>query len=108
MSRRFDPQVLMALRQRLLQDRALPDAQHAMALSQTLEGVLMALEVLALSIEVEARDMVRIKVGSASMDLRKSGDITIDAKDFNVKASGRANVKASGETTIVGRKIMNN
>lgn len=79
-----------------------------MALSRTLEGVLTALEVLALSIEVEARDAVRIKVGSASIDLRKSGDITIFAKDYDVKASGRANVKASGDATIMGRKITSN
>jgi hypothetical protein len=100
MSRKFDPQVLTALRQRLLQDRSLPEAQHAMALSRTLEGVLTALEVLALSIEVEARDAVRIKVGAASINLDKSGDVTIAAKDYDVKASGDA--------VIMGRKIMSN
>jgi len=108
MSKKFDPQVLTALRNRLIQDRALPEAQHAMALSRRLEGVLTALEVVAQSIEVDYRDSVRIKVGAASIDVRKSGDIAISAKDYSVKASGRASVKASGDATIMGRKIMNN
>ena len=43
---------------------------------------------------IEIKDQLTIKVGSASITLKKNGDITIDGKTINVKGSGNIVMKA--------------
>jgi type VI secretion system secreted protein VgrG len=43
---------------------------------------------------IEIADQLTIKVGSASITLKKNGDITIDGKTINVKGSGNIVMKA--------------
>ena len=49
---------------------------------------------------IEIADQLTIKVGSASITLKKNGDITIDGKTINVKGSGNIVMK--------GQKILEN
>ncbi len=54
----------------------------------------------AKKVSITAEDEVLIKTGSASITLKKNGDITIDGKNINVKGSGNITMKA--------RKILEN
>jgi len=49
-----------------------------------------------------------IKSGSASIELKKDGTISITGKDIFVKGSGEINVKASGDIIMKGSEIKHN
>jgi type VI secretion system secreted protein VgrG len=49
---------------------------------------------------IEIKDQLTIKVGKASITLKKNGDIIIDGKNINTKGSGNIVMKA--------KKIMEN
>ncbi len=57
---------------------------------------------------VEAGDQIAFKTGSASIVMKKDGTIAIQGKDITIKASGKVNVKATGEVTVKGKKIGQN
>jgi type VI secretion system secreted protein VgrG len=49
----------------------------------------------ARSIAIEAGDQLLLKVGSASMIMKKSGEITITGSVINIKGSGDVVIKGS-------------
>jgi len=57
---------------------------------------------------VKAGDQIVLKTGSASIIMKKNGNITIEGKDITVKASGKVNVKAASTVTIKGSKVLQN
>lgn len=57
---------------------------------------------------IDAGDEITIKTGSASINMKKDGTITIKGKNITVDGSGKINVKASGNITLKGQKIMEN
>lgn len=60
------------------------------------------------TIIIEAADSIVLKTGSASIAMKKDGTINIEGKDITIKGSGKINVKASGNVTVKGAKILNN
>jgi type VI secretion system secreted protein VgrG len=60
------------------------------------------------SMMLEAADSITLKCGDATMVLKKDGTVTIDGKDFSVNASGKINLKSTGETTLKASKINQN
>jgi len=57
---------------------------------------------------IDAGDAVTIKTGSASIEMKKDGTITIKGKDITIDGSGKINVKASKDVVIKGSKILQN
>lgn len=52
----------------------------------------------AKSITLQANDQITLKTGSASIVMKKNGDITISGKNINVKGSGNVVIKGSKVT----------
>lgn len=59
-------------------------------------------------IAISAGDQLSITVGSASLLMKKDGTIQINGKNITVKGSGKINVKADGNITMKGQKILEN
>ncbi len=57
---------------------------------------------------LSAGDSIVLKTGSASISMKKNGDITIKGKNISVKGSGKINIKASSTVAIKGSKVTNN
>lgn len=57
---------------------------------------------------IDAGDSVVIKTGKASISMKKDGTIAISGKDISIDGSGKINVKASGNITMKGQKILQN
>lgn len=57
---------------------------------------------------VQAGDEIVFQTGSASITLKKNGDITIDGKDIKITGSGKINAKASSNIVMKGSKILQN
>jgi hypothetical protein len=57
---------------------------------------------------LSATDELRLVCGAASLTLKKDGTVIIRAKDFDVSASGDANIKAAKELKLKGAKILQN
>ena len=55
-----------------------------------------------------AGDQIVLKTGSASITMKKNGDITIKGKNITVQGSGKVNVKASSTVTLKGSKVVTN
>ena len=60
------------------------------------------------NLTISAGDQITITTGSASILMKKDGSITISGKDITIDASGKINVKASGNITMKGQKILQN
>ncbi|HTT22311.1 MAG TPA: type VI secretion system tip protein TssI/VgrG [Candidatus Sulfotelmatobacter sp.] len=59
-------------------------------------------------LSIEAGDEITIKTGSASIQMKKDGTITIEGKDITVKGSGKIVEQASGDMVLKGSKILQN
>lgn len=57
------------------------------------------------SLTLEAGDQLVLKCGSATITLKKSGDITIKGKKVDVSGSGPVNVKSSAALSIKGSMV---
>jgi len=57
---------------------------------------------------IDAGDQVVIKTGSASLTMKKDGTITLKGKDITLDASGKINIKASGDVIVKGSKVAQN
>jgi len=57
---------------------------------------------------IVAGDEIVLKTGSASITMKKNGEIQIKGKDITVQASGKINMKASSDITMKGSKIKQN
>jgi type VI secretion system secreted protein VgrG len=60
------------------------------------------------ALAIDAGDQITIITGEASITMKKDGTITIAGKDITIDASGKINVKASGNITMKGQKILQN
>lgn len=59
----------------------------------------------AKKIQISADDELIIKVGKASLSMKKDGTIQISGKDIQLKASGKINIKASSDVVVKGSKV---
>jgi len=57
---------------------------------------------------IDAGDSITIKTGSASITMKKNGDITLKGKNVTIKASGKLKGKASGQATWKGSSLADN
>jgi type VI secretion system secreted protein VgrG len=57
---------------------------------------------------IDAGEEIVLRTGSASVTLKKNGDIVIKGKDITVDGSGKINVKASSDVIIKGSKVSQN
>jgi len=55
-----------------------------------------------------SKDDIILKTGSASITMKKDGTIEIKGKDIAIVGSGRIDVKAGGNLTLKGSKIVQN
>lgn len=67
----------------------------------------MAIEV-GKKLSVIAADEATVKSGSAQIELKKDGSVTLRGRDITTTASGRVTVKSSSDTAIKGSKIIQN
>jgi len=57
---------------------------------------------------IEAADEVTLKVGLASLVMKKDGSIVLSGKNISINGSGKINVKASSDLVLKGSKILDN
>ncbi|RWL17620.1 MULTISPECIES: type VI secretion system tip protein TssI/VgrG [Mesorhizobium] len=57
---------------------------------------------------IDAGDSISLTCGSASITMKKDGNIIIKGKDITVNGSGKINIKASSDITMKGSKIHEN
>jgi type VI secretion system secreted protein VgrG len=57
---------------------------------------------------IDAGDQITLQTGSASITMKKNGDITIKGKNIVVKGSANVNVKASSNITLKASKVSTN
>jgi type VI secretion system secreted protein VgrG len=69
-------------------------------------GDLCSLE--AKKVQIKADDEISLKVGSASITMKKNGNVDIMGKNITVKGQSKVNVKASGKVTVKGAQIAQN
>lgn len=60
------------------------------------------------TVNVNAPDEINLATGSASIQMKKNGDITIKGKDIALEGTGQVQVKASGDVTVKGSKVGGN
>ncbi len=60
------------------------------------------------NLTINAGDSITITTGSASISMKKDGTITISGKGITIDDSGDTSIKASGNITMKGSKIMQN
>lgn len=59
-------------------------------------------------LRLEALDEIALVVGDASLVLKKNGTIVIKGANIELAGSGKVTVKASGDLSLKGSKILNN
>lgn len=59
----------------------------------------------AKKIQISAEDELTIKVGKASLTMKKDGTIVLSGKDVTLDGSGKIGVKASKDVIIKGKKV---
>jgi type VI secretion system secreted protein VgrG len=57
---------------------------------------------------IEAEDSIELRVGLASLVLKKDGSILLSGRDISIKGSGKVNVKSGSDTALSGGKIGQN
>ncbi len=62
----------------------------------------------AKKLSIDAGEEINIVTGSASINMKKDGTITIKGKDITIDGSGEIVVKASKNMTMKGQKILQN
>jgi type VI secretion system secreted protein VgrG len=62
----------------------------------------------AKKIQIKADDEISIKVGSASITMKKSGDVEIKGKAIKMQGSSKVDVKAGGKITLKGAQVAQN
>ena len=60
------------------------------------------------AIKIDGSNEVDITTGVGRVTIRKDGTVVIKARSFDIDASGQATVKAGGNLTLKGSKIMEN
>ena len=62
----------------------------------------------AKNLVITAGDSITIKTGSASLTMKKNGDIQLKGANVKVEGSGKIQITASGDVNIKGSKVTNN
>jgi type VI secretion system secreted protein VgrG len=57
---------------------------------------------------IDAADEIVLKTGSASLSMKKNGDIVLKGKNIKVKGSAKINLEASSDVVIKGSKVTSN
>ena len=57
---------------------------------------------------IQAGDSLTLRVGDASLTMRKDGSILLKGKDISIEGTGRVSVKASKDIVMKGQKILDN
>lgn len=60
------------------------------------------------NLNMVAGDSIEIKTGSSMIIMKSNGDITIKCKNLLIDASGKVDVKASGNITQKGKQVLQN
>ncbi|RKZ70020.1 MAG: type VI secretion system tip protein VgrG [Gammaproteobacteria bacterium] len=60
------------------------------------------------NLSITAGDQITLKTGSASITMKKNGDITIKGNNITIQGSSNVNVKASGNVALKGSKVTTN
>ena len=55
-----------------------------------------------------AADEIALKVGDASITMKKDGTIAIQGKDITIKGSGKITVKADSDVVLKGQNVLSN
>jgi len=59
-------------------------------------------------LSIDAADEIVLRTGSATLSMKKNGDIVLKGKNITLEGSGKINVKASSDVIIKGSKVTNN
>jgi type VI secretion system secreted protein VgrG len=57
---------------------------------------------------IDAADEIVLRTGSATLTMKKNGDIVLKGKNLQLDGSGKINVKASSDVVLKGSKVTNN
>jgi type VI secretion system secreted protein VgrG len=57
---------------------------------------------------IDAADEIVLKTGSATLTMKKNGDIVLKGKNLQLDGSGKINVKASSDVVLKGSKVTSN
>jgi type VI secretion system secreted protein VgrG len=60
------------------------------------------------NVVINAGDSLTLKVGPASLTMRKDGSIVIKGTDITIEGSGKINRKVRRDVVLKGRKIVDN
>ncbi len=55
-----------------------------------------------------AGDEIELRVGSASLVMKKDGTIVLKGRDITIDGFGTARIKSAGEITLKGSKVLQN
>ena len=78
------------------------DGKHSIKVKQ--DGVLD----IGKKMTITVGDQLTIKVGKASITMKKDGSIAIDGKDIKLNGSGKIDIKAASDVKIKGSKVGQN
>jgi hypothetical protein len=73
-----------------------------------IQAIWRHLERLEQFIQPEGDGTLRLKVGDASITLKKNGDVTIKGGSIEIDGYGKVTVKASRDVVVKGRNIQEN
>jgi len=82
--------------------RRIDDLERRLAKYQALDDIIQRVLVM------KASDEVDITCGAASLTLKKDGTVAIRGKDCDISASGHTAIKAGGNLTLKGSKVVEN
>lgn len=57
---------------------------------------------------IDAGDSITLKCGSATITMKKNGNIAIEGKDISIKGSSKININADSDVNIKGSTVHNN
>ena len=60
------------------------------------------------TLTITVGDQITLKTGKAVLVMKKDGTVTINGKDISIDGSGKIDVKAKGNITQKGQKILQN
>ncbi len=62
----------------------------------------------AKKVQIKAEDEISLKVGTASITVKKSGDVEIKGTNIKVQGKAKVDVKASGKVSVKGAQVAQN
>jgi hypothetical protein len=88
------------------------NAHDLVAVAELLMGLAAHIQrlenVLAVSGAIHGPNAATLQVSESSITLKKDGTIEIKGKDISIQGSGKIAIKAAGDLTLKGSKILEN